>query len=474
MDSKALSADKERRHIHPKALLALFLSLALCSAIVGAAVLHKYRTEILKMDQVIIEKGAKIAEVVSRLLYKTQALEALVFQAKGEVEDFTRVAKPLLDDPAILNVLLAPGGVVTNVYPLEGNESLLGYSLLGEGAGNKEAIQAKQMGQLVFGGPFTLVQGGQALVGRLPVWLQTTQDTKRFWGLVSVTLKYPDALDGAQLQSLQEQDLAFEIWRINPDDGQKQVIAHSPYTYKENSHYIEQSLNILNAEWFFRILPIRGWYEYAENWVLIAIGIGMSLLIAYTVQKNCDLTEAKKDLESMVMTDALTGLPNRQDLFTRITDLIAKKTRFQLAYIDLNYFKQINDVYGHNFGDDMLIEFAKRMRRELTEGIAMYRMSGDEFVVVFTGASQAREAVDAFWAKTDKLFAEPTGKIDGNDIYLSFSRGAAAYPEDGGRVDDLISCADKRMYKEKHYRYSIEKRRRASDYKPLAFQKIFN
>ncbi|MFR5881500.1 MAG: hypothetical protein ACLUEQ_12225 [Cloacibacillus evryensis] len=72
---------------------------------------------------------------------------------------------------------------------------------------------------------------GQALVGRLPVY--TGRDSvEKFWGLVSVTL-YPEALNGAELDQLKAQGFAFEIWRINPDDGKRRVIAHSGYLYDQ-------------------------------------------------------------------------------------------------------------------------------------------------------------------------------------------------------------------------------------------------
>jgi len=123
-------------------------------------------------------------------------LSALVIQNDGEIENFKQVAAIIIDDPAILNVLIAPSGVVSDVYPLQGNEAVIGLDFFGEGAGNKEAVMAKETGQLVFGGPFDLVQGGQALVGRLPVWIDMPDGNNAFWGLVSVTLKFPQILDG--------------------------------------------------------------------------------------------------------------------------------------------------------------------------------------------------------------------------------------------------------------------------------------
>lgn len=93
---------------------------------------------------------------------RQEILSALVIQSDGEVKDFESVAATIVDDPAIRNVILAPAGIVSHVYPLKGNERVLGLNYFLEGEGNREAVMAKKFGQLVLGGLFNLVQGGQA------------------------------------------------------------------------------------------------------------------------------------------------------------------------------------------------------------------------------------------------------------------------------------------------------------------------
>lgn len=84
---------------------------------------------------------------------------------------FLQVEATIMYDLAIRNVIIAPDGVVSNVYPLEGNEKVIGLDYFSDKEGNIEAMLAKETGQLVLGEPFNLVQGGQALVGRLPVYV---------------------------------------------------------------------------------------------------------------------------------------------------------------------------------------------------------------------------------------------------------------------------------------------------------------
>lgn len=289
--------------ISARAVMAFFLSLTLCYLLVGVTVMNRNNVEKLTMEQLILEKSIKIGDVVSKLLYKTQMLSALVLQGNGKVDNFERVAAMILDDPAILNILIAPDGVVSDVYPLTGNEAVLGLDYFSQGAGNKEAMLAKELGQLVFGGPFNAVQGGQVLVGRLPVFLDPpegddTPDEKEFWGIVSVTLKYPDALVGAVLEDIEREGLTYEIWRVNPDNGERQTIAVGENGYSEHLRFIEKRIQILNADWYIRIAPIRNWYEYTETWLLAIIGFSVSLLIAVIFQNNIRLKSTQAQLES--------------------------------------------------------------------------------------------------------------------------------------------------------------------------------
>lgn len=347
--------------------------------------------------------------------------------------------------------------MVYNVYPLEGNETVVGYDLLGPGAGNREAARSRELRDLVFGGPFQMVQGGMALVGRLPVYVG---EEERFWGLVSVTLKYPEALAAVGLDTLEQRGLAYELWRMNPDTGTRQIIAHSAYKYSENTGYIEKHIRILNADWYCRILPVRPWYQYPENWAMIAGGLLISLLVSGIVQRNYDLRLVKTELEDMLCTDSLTGIFNRVGLFCELDRLVRHRRRFRLWYMDLNYFKQTNDVFGHTVGNMMLIAFTRRIQSFTNDSQIFGRMGGDEFIIVCTDM-ETRDG--EFWRRIDQVGEEPLMEVDAERIMLSFSKGIAVCPEDGDAVDALVTRADRRMYKAKNARYSVERRRRAGD-----------
>lgn len=449
------------RAIAPRTIFAFTASLLVCSLITFFSISNKLDYEAMTMERLIMEKSAGINEVVTKLLFKTHTLASLVIQSNGVVRDFDRVAATIVDDPAILNVLLAPGNVVSHVYPLRDNTAVLGFDMRDDSAGNIEAAYALKKGELVVAGPFLSTQGFMCLAGRLPVWLPTDNGEKKFWGLVSVTLRYPEALAGARLDALELQGFSFNIWRVNPDDGKRQVIAQSKHYGEGKARFIEKHIQIYNASWYFRIAPIYEWYQYGESWLLILAALFMSLLIAAVTQNNARLSLMKDNLETMVKTDSLTGSLNRKGLFEALTAAIAGDRPFLLHYMDLNYFKQINDAFGHNTGDRVLTRFCEVIRRCTGPEHVFARISGDEFVLVNKAPTEAEE--EKFWSDIDKALSDPLCSVEGEQIVLSFSRGTARFPDDGVTIDDLISLADSSMYQAKHDKYKKERKRRATD-----------
>ena len=433
--------------ISKRAAVTFVTLLILCGLAVYFLVERKYQIEYIKMERVILNQSNKLTAVLTKLFYKTQVLSALVIQHSGKVENFEKVASTLVDDPAILNVLVAPGGVVSDVYPRKGNEAVLGLNFFARGAGNQEAVEARDAGQLILGGPFPLVQGGQALVGRLPVYMDDGKGGKLFWGLVSVTLKFPQALNGAELDKLAELGLAYELWRISPDTNQKQIIARSDYAYNKDAPYLEMPLDILNAHWFFRLSPVKLWYQYPESWLYISLGVLVSFLLATLAQHNHDLRRIRGQLESMAYQDTLTGLLNRRGLFEKLAELIKGSGSFCLYYLDLNEFKFFNDTYGHNVGDRVLQVFTEEVQSHMNFRHVFARVGGDEFIIIVQGP-ECEEKTEKFFSDI-RAALRSRAVVDGDDIRISFSVGKAVYPRDGKNVDALIAHADGGMYKEK-------------------------
>ncbi len=115
---------------------------------------------------------------------------------------------------------------------------------------------------------------------------------------------------------------------------------------------------------------------------------------------------------------------------------------FDLIFLDLDRFKEVNDRYGHAAGDRYIMAFSDAVRALLDEKDAFYRLSGDEFVVVHMG-----ERGDAICADINGM---DTLLLPDGIAFLGISAGLAGYPKDGDTLNDLLCVADARMYREKN------------------------
>jgi len=265
------------------------IAFLLCGFVGFLTVQNRINTEREQTERLILEHSNRLNDIISKQLHKTQALAALVIRGDGTVDNFQRTATVLARDvPTLANFLLAPDGVVTDVYPLEGNEAVLGLDFFNEAghAGNIEAILARDTGELVMAGPFMLRQGIMGLTGRYPVYIDSDTEGRIFWGLVSVSLKFPEALDDTGLFMLDNRDISYELWRIDPDTLEEQVIAGNSNLHALNTAYMERLVRIHNAEWYFRIYMTGSWYEYPETWISLLVALSVSLFIAFVMQSK--------------------------------------------------------------------------------------------------------------------------------------------------------------------------------------------
>ncbi|MBC7861027.1 MAG: EAL domain-containing protein, partial [Burkholderiaceae bacterium] len=180
-----------------------------------------------------------------------------------------------------------------------------------------------------------------------------------------------------------------------------------------------------------------------------------------------DITQrkaAEDNIRHLAYHDTLTDLPNRFSLHERMTQSIAFAQRFEqslaVMLIDLDRFKAINDTLGHNVGDQLLIQVAKRLSGAVRESDIVARLGGDEFVVVLSGID-ARADVVALAAALVNSIAAPYS-IAGHELRTSPSVGICLYPQDATEIGDLIKNADIAMYHAKaagrgHYQFYTEK-----------------
>ena len=139
---------------------AFVLALLAGLVLTGCMEWTRLRQEQDRMGYIASSIGAETYEFMLSEMSKARVLEAYLIQTGGDYSDFGKVAHVLLREDYVRNVLFAPGGVVDGVFPLEGNEGVVGLDMYGDGAGNLEAQAAIEKEELFIAGPFQLIQGG--------------------------------------------------------------------------------------------------------------------------------------------------------------------------------------------------------------------------------------------------------------------------------------------------------------------------
>ena len=170
-------------------------------------------------------------------------------------------------------------------------------------------------------------------------------------------------------------------------------------------------------------------------------------LVGITREIN-EMRETEVALQHLATHDTLTDLPNRFLMIDRLNQLIIRARRanasFAVLFMDIDHFKEVNDVHGHEAGDILLRAVAQRLTGTVRQSDTVARIGGDEFVIVLETARRVSDAETAA-AKVERALAKPFN-LDGQEVTAAVSIGISFYPENGLDTDTLLRAADYAMY----------------------------
>ncbi len=176
-------------------------------------------------------------------------------------------------------------------------------------------------------------------------------------------------------------------------------------------------------------------------------GANLHRVIRYAIERK----RTELELVRLAHFDQLTSLPNRTLLRERVDHALARAMRagtgVATLILDMDRFKEINDMLGHEIGDKLLIEAARRIRACVRDQDTVARLGGDEFAVILEGVSEAKEVLPVI----ERIIAtlNEVRAIDGHEVNSSTSVGIAMYPENGNDLSELLRAADLAMYQAK-------------------------
>ncbi|WP_238388456.1 PAS domain S-box protein [Christiangramia aestuarii] len=175
---------------------------------------------------------------------------ALQIDNDGEIRDFDRIASQIVDgNPNIDAIEIVPGGVITQVYPYGENKEAIGYDILKDSTRNEEAYKAIESRKMFFAGPLKLKQGGLAIVGRLPVFIDN-----EFWGFSAVIIDFDNLIAQSGVQDLAAGKFEFKFSKVNPLTGKEEFFLGRASDLK-NSH--SESILLPDGDWKIHITPVE-------------------------------------------------------------------------------------------------------------------------------------------------------------------------------------------------------------------------
>lgn len=428
----------------------------------------KLHESILKQEHLLLLKDVvqvqarAIERRVSRALSSTHFLALEVQMHKGALEDFDSYAAHILRNiEGVSNLQLAPQGIVRQIYPLSGNEKAIGHNILRDDPRKAEAHLAIQEQRLTLAGPFELVQGGVAVIGRNPVFIQQGDRKQgkalQFWGFVSALIYLEDLLALTELDELESKGYHYQLTRLHPDSGENHIIAASKDVLEDQ--VFSSLIEVPNATWTLSIShPMTAYQQQLIQGYIASLLIAIAAAVACLyVQRQPEklrrvVKEKTKELEYLAYYDPLTGLANRRLLLEHLNKRCLRGEQHSecsaLLFLDLDDFKCVNDNRGHDVGDHLLKEVSDRLKQGVDEKGIVARLGGDEFAILLHGMESHDDIADI---ARQLIYSVQQPVVHNNESCgVSVSIGIARIPRDASSVNEALKCADLAMYQAKN------------------------
>ena len=192
---------------------------------------------------------------------------------------FSELAEKIPNEEGVVKAFeLAPEGIITEIYPMQGNSEALGLDVLREHERKKDAVLAKETREYTLGGPYQLKQGGSGALLFKPVYQNDDSGKSSFWGFVLQVIDWDCFMSDINLKSLSEADFSYKIWSYDRSSEDKNILAQSQEDMPEDCLTIE--CEIPNNTWYFDIAPSNGWIPVSYWLLAIAASYIFSLLVA--------------------------------------------------------------------------------------------------------------------------------------------------------------------------------------------------
>ncbi|GAA0681227.1 hypothetical protein GCM10009104_02220 [Marinobacterium maritimum] len=404
---------------------------------------------------------------VTPLLANNQALRAyswdplVVRDQRSEFERWTREqlqwsSYSIYGESPETEKIMIP---VQYVEPMEANRAALGFNLYSLEDRKRWVELAQARGEAVVTEVLYLTQAPDepGLLMLQPVYrligeelLQSQRELEGFVvGVFTVERLLENVLIGSSVQNIE----------LRVSEAEKPPFYTTSGAGELDQESLRQAFDVQLAQQTWRVEAVAG-PDYlaahpisqAQYLQVLLVGVGcLGALLVLSMHNREQLLEARvqqqtDDLAWQARHDDLTGLPNRKGLHETLARLLrGPQIAFSLLFVDLDRFKRVNDSLGHQVGDALLQTLSKALTREMPKGVKLFRMGGDEFILLVPGGQANAEAE----ARRVLEVLDCSFPVAGHRLQLTASIGVSLFPDHGDNANTLIKHADTAMYRAK-------------------------
>lgn len=401
-------------------------------ALLNLEILFALRSAVAVMPEMTAERFNRLTY---EILERSPAIQAFAWAPSvehSELDEFIRRQKEAFADFAMTEA--SPDGLVgltdrawyvpvQYIEPLGQNRAALGFDLASEASRREALLEARESGEMVATAGIRLVQEPENQRGFLvfaPLYTLSTSpgagiDTRQHYGFINGVFRVGELVAQAVGPELTE-DLLFEVLDITGSQKLLLYRSRNPehLSWQPDLRYTAETISIAGRQWSVEAVPSRSYIEARRGILPLFVSASGTVLVVVLVgyflsgaRKNAQLSLATAELERISLTDALTGLANRRQfdavLRREYRRALREKTTLSLVMVDIDFFKEYNDEYGHPAGDSCLRDVGGILQEVVKRPADLVaRYGGEEFAIILpdtpqpeTIAEACRQAVEA-------------------------------------------------------------------------------
>ena len=375
----------------------------------------------------------RLTENIKNGIDVTNTLEQVLINGDGRINDFPRIAKSMQAD-YIQSIQLAPAGIVTEIYPVEGNEAGLGNLIDREDARGISCRYARDHDVIITQGPFELQQGGSGIAVRNPVYMEQANGQKTFWGFTIVILRVPELFAGT-VAALSELGYDYRLSKtVSPTDPRFQEVYSSGAARLDNAP--AYTFEVGNSKWHLQLATAGAAYPASDVYFLpglvLLIFILLAIVMRFVIKHNEYLEEQK---HRQAMEEALRAAEAANNAKTKFLNNMSHDIRTPM-----------NAIIG--FTDIALRQQPKAEVRSCLEKIkqsSSYLMSLINDVLdisrIESGKIEYKPVPVSITEVIDTVVAVANGFMENRNIELVINRNCPSNPyvmADALRIRDVL------------------------------------